>query len=198
MHAVAGPGDYVVLLGAEPAAAQRPVPGGHQPGAELVADRAPVALEALAATAGVHRAGHGPDGAADPAREVAHDRECGLFVVDRHPGERVLEAERLAEHDQRQVVRQQPPEQRLPLAGQGQQRPVHVPQGQVVAEEVLFLFVLGRRHQQVAAVRAQLAGEDAHEQPEVGVLEQALLVVGDDEGDGAGVAAGEVPRRLVD
>ena len=44
------------------------------------------------------------------------------------------------------------PQQRLLVVRQRQQRPVHVAEGQVVAEEVLFLLVLGGRHQQVAPV----------------------------------------------
>jgi hypothetical protein len=186
------------LLSAMMAAAQRPVAGSDQIRMELVPEGAPIAIKPLAAAAGVQRPGHGPDRAVNPGGQVAHHGEGRLLVVDRHPGERVLEAERLAQHHERQPLRQQPSEQRLLLVSQREQGAVHVAQRQVVAEEVLLLLVLRGRYQQVAAGLTQLAGEDPGEQPEVGVLEQALLPVGDDEGDRAGAAAGEVSRRLVD
>jgi hypothetical protein len=69
------------LLSALMAAAQRPVAAGHQVRAERVPESAPATLQALAAAAGVQRPGHGPDGAVNPARQVADRGEGRLLVV---------------------------------------------------------------------------------------------------------------------
>ena len=178
-----------------------PVPVGDQVGPELVADRAPVALEALAAAAGVHRAGpHGevPVGPR-PGRQVAHDRVRGLFVVDRHPGERVLDPSSLPgtasgrrfdssrpTSSSRSRVRASELPSTCP--GSGSRRGSSPPSSS-------WAFVSSRWW----PFAAQLAGEDPHEQPEVRVLEQAFLAGSEmPAGRSTGAAAGGVPRRLVD
>ena len=73
-----------------------------------------------------------------------------------------------------------------------------MPGRQVVTEKDVLSGVFGDADQEMEAGRFKLASECFHSDPEVGILEQVLVLLRDDERDRARVALAQLASSQVD
>ena len=118
--------------------------------------------------------------------QVAHHVPGAVPVVGRHVADPGTEPDRLAARDQRDPRLAQFLGDRVPGVAGDQQHAVDVPGGDVPRDAPPLVLGPGEHQQQRDVVRGQRLGAAAQQDVEVGVLEEALLGLRQQEADGVG------------